>query len=104
MTSTDAERELADIAPTIPAWKRTTAGESRWTVILAVVVAVALQVVLPGRFAPGHRAVPLLELALVIGLWVAHPQKTGHATTWMRPASLTLIGLITITNACQRSG
>src|SRR6266849_1081344 len=33
-------------------------GRSRWPVIIAVVVAVGLQLVLPNRFAPGHRVVP----------------------------------------------
>jgi uncharacterized membrane protein len=81
-----------------PAWRQVTPGESRWTVISAVALAVALQVVLPNRFSAGHRAVPVLELLLVVGLWVAHPHKTGHASNWMRPASLSLIGMITITN------
>jgi len=82
-----------------PAWRRVTRGESRWPVIAAVAVAVALQVVLPNRFSAGHRAVPVLELILVVGLWVAHPHKTGRASSWMRPASLLLIGMITLTNA-----
>jgi uncharacterized membrane protein len=82
-----------------PAWRRATRGETRWTVIAAVMVAVALQVALPTRFTAGHRAVPLLELALVVGLWVAHPHKTGTAPGWMRPASVLLIGMISVTNA-----
>jgi uncharacterized membrane protein len=85
--------------PILQAWRRATPGESRWTVIVAVALAVALQVALPNRFSAGHRAVPVLELLLVVGLWVAHPHKTGHAPRWMRPASLLLIGMITTTNA-----
>lgn len=83
----------------LQAWRRATPGESRWTVIVAVALAVALQVALPNRFSAGHRAVPVLELLLVVGLWVAHPHKTGHAPRWMRPVSLLLIGMITTTNA-----
>lgn len=84
-----------------PAWRRSTSGESRWLVVAAVVAAVGLQLVLPNRFTPGHRAVPVMELLLVIGLSLAHPMKTSHKHTarWMRPASIGLVGLITATNA-----
>ncbi len=81
-----------------PAWRRATSGESRWAVVAAVVAAVALQVVLPNRFAPGHRLVPALELVLVIGLTVAHPYKTGRSSGWLRPASIALVSMITLTN------
>jgi len=84
---------------TVPAWRRTTFGETRWTVIAAVAVAVLLQVVLPTRFTAGHRAVPVLELVLAVGLWVAHPHKTHSAPKWMRPISIVLISTITVTNA-----
>jgi hypothetical protein len=99
MASTDGKAAAVEAVPILPAWRRETRGESRWTVIAAVAVAVLLQVVLPNRFSAGHRAVPLLELFLVIGLWIAHPHKTGRAPSWMRPASLLLIGMITATNA-----
>jgi uncharacterized membrane protein len=82
----------------LPAWRRATPGETRWAVVAAVAVAVALQVALPQRFTPGHRAVPLLELLLIIGLVAAHPHRTGRSQTWVRPVSLTLVGLITATN------
>jgi uncharacterized membrane protein len=91
--------DVVEVRPHVPAWRRTTQGETRWWVIVAVAVAVVLQVMLPTRFSPGHRAVPLLELVLVVGLWVAHPHKTDRAPAWMRPASILLIGMITTTNA-----
>jgi hypothetical protein len=83
----------------LPAWRRTTLGETRWTVIAAVAVAVVLQVVLPTRFTAGHRAIPVLELALAVGLWIAHPHKTHSAPRWMRPISIVLISAISVTNA-----
>jgi uncharacterized membrane protein len=84
-----------------PAWRSTTVGESRWLVVVAVVAAVVLQVILPNRFTPGHRLVPALELFLVVGLGLAHPNKTGHqrASSWLRPASIGLVAVITATNA-----
>lgn len=102
MSDDEAALERADVVqsmPHVPAWRRSTGGETRWSVIVAVAAAVALQVVLPNRFTAGHRAVPVLELVLVVGLWVAHPHKTGRAPVWMRPASIMVIGMVTTTNA-----
>jgi hypothetical protein len=100
VTARSDDKVVAVEAATVqPAWRQVTRGESRWSVIAAVAVAVGLQLVLPNRFTAGHRAVPVLELLLVVGLWVAHPHKTGRAPGWMRPASLLLIGMITATNA-----
>jgi uncharacterized membrane protein len=82
----------------VPAWRRSTRGESRWAVVAAVLAAVALQVALPQRFTSGHRLVPFLELLLIIGLVVAHPHRTGHGRRWLRPASLLLVAMITATN------
>jgi hypothetical protein len=89
----------AHIGHMLPAWRRSTDGETRWTVIAAVAVAVLLQVILPTRFTAGHRAVPTLELVLAVGLWVAHPHKTHSAPSWVRPISIVLISAITVTNA-----
>jgi hypothetical protein len=66
---------------------------------MTAVLAVALQVVLPNRFAPGHRLVPVLELALIVGLGMAHPHRTGRKSRGSRPAGITLVSLITATNA-----
>jgi uncharacterized membrane protein len=83
----------------LPAWRRSTSGESRWVVVVAVAVAVALQIALPNRFTPGHRAVPALELVLLIGLIVANPHRTHRISRWGRPASILLAAMITTTNA-----
>lgn len=74
-------------------------GEPRWPMGVAVVVAVGLQVVLPNRFAAGHRLVPGLELVLLIGLVATNPHRTGRASRWTRPASILLVAMITVTNA-----
>jgi hypothetical protein len=85
--------------PGTPAWRRPTAGESPWAAVLAALLAVALQLALPTRFTPGHRIVPVLELALIVGLWVVRPRGTRDTSRWRRPAGLTLVGMITVTNA-----
>ena len=64
---------LQAVEQAVTGWRHNPRGESRWPVVAAVTAAVALQVVLPNRFTPGHRLVPGLELALVIGTVIAHP-------------------------------
>jgi hypothetical protein len=39
----------------LPAWQRPTSGESPWSAVMAALLAVVLQLVLPTRFIPGHR-------------------------------------------------
>ncbi|MCD2191913.1 hypothetical protein LQ327_00725 [Actinomycetospora endophytica] len=73
--------------------------EPRWPMVLAVTVAIALQVALPGRFAPGHRLVPFLELVLLIGLFLANPGRIDRRAMWLRRASIALIAMISATNA-----
>ena len=50
----------------VPAWRRVTQGESRWPVVAAILVALALQVSLPDQLTLLSRwLLPGLELALV---------------------------------------
>ena len=72
--------------------------EPRWPMMLAVAVAVGLQVILPGRFAPGHRLVPFLELVLLVGLFLAAPGRIDRRTRWLRWASIAMICMITVSN------
>lgn len=73
-------------------------AEPRWPVIAAVAVAIGFQVVLPGRFAPGHRLVPGLELVLLVGLFAANPRRIDRSAQWLRWATVALIGMVTVTN------
>jgi uncharacterized membrane protein len=74
-------------------------GRSRWPVIIAVVVAVGLQLVLPNRFTPGHRAVPALELVLLIALVAANPLSARRGARWLRRSLAVFTAIITGTNA-----
>src|SRR5512135_2742536 len=58
----------------IPAWLRETAGEPRWPVAIGVILAIALQLALPDRYAVQPKfLLPALETALLIGLIAANP-------------------------------
>jgi hypothetical protein len=82
-----------------PAWHRATEGEHRLPVAIAVGVAIALQLVLPGKLV--IRPVwllPALEGALLIGLIAANPRRISRTSATIRAASVALIVLISIAN------
>jgi len=87
----------------IPAWMRKTPGERRWPVTLTVVVAIALQLLLPSHLTePLPRALlPALEGALLVGQSIANPVRIEHRGRAVRAASIALILLITIANAAS---
>ena len=75
-------------------------GEIRITAVVAVLVAVALQALLPSRLVLGPRwALPTLELLLLVPLVIANPVRMSKETRWMRAVALTLAGLILIANS-----
>jgi uncharacterized membrane protein len=102
------ERMLADVqspAATAegagtPAWRRATQGEQRWSVTTVIVVALAVQWMLPVRlsFRP-HWLLPLLEAVLLVGLVAANPVRVEPRSRMLRWASLILTALISIANA-----
>ncbi len=90
---------LQAVEAAVTGWRHNPRGESRWPVVAAVTAAVALQLVLPNRFTPGHRLVPALELALLIGTVIAHPGRITGVSRWLRPATLVVVAMISATNA-----
>lgn len=84
----------------VPAWRRVTEGEHRLPVAAAVAVAIALQLVLPGRLVinPGW-LLPSLEGLLMVGLVAANPGRINRTSTTLRTASVALIVLISLANA-----
>lgn len=86
----------------LPAWLRWTHGEPRWPVTLAVLVAIALQVLLPDRETlPLPWLLPSLEGALLVGLIIANPVRIDARSRLVQPASLLLVLLITVANAAS---
>jgi len=90
----DAERTLA------PAWRRATRGETRWPVSVVVLIAIVLQLELPGRLAVHPTwMLPGLEAFLMIGLIAANPRRIDRRSATMRAASIVLILAASVGNA-----
>jgi uncharacterized membrane protein len=82
-----------------PAWLRPTAGEPRWPVAIAVMVAIGLQLSVPSRLAIKPQwLLPVLEAAILAMLIVANPRRISTKYPWVRPLSLALVGLATLAN------
>ncbi|MCU7722627.1 DUF1345 domain-containing protein [Actinoplanes sp. KI2] len=82
-----------------PAWLRPTAGEPRWPVAIAVMVAIGLQLSVPSRLAIKPQwLLPVLEAAILALLIVANPRRISTRHRWVRPLSLILVGLATLAN------
>jgi hypothetical protein len=83
-----------------PAWRRATEGEARAPVLAAMLVALALQLVLPARFEVKPTwLLPALQGALLAGLVAANPRRIERSTPLLRVASMALIALISAANA-----
>lgn len=84
----------------LPAWRRATNGEPRWPASVAVVLAMALQVTLPGRVAAHPRwLLPGIEAILLGGIVAANPTRISRRSAELRTAGIALIGVITVANA-----
>jgi hypothetical protein len=82
-----------------PAWRQVTEGEDRIPTTAAVVLAIALQLVLPRRLAIHPLwLLPSLEALLLVGLVVANPRRINRTSRRLRTASILLIALITLAN------
>jgi uncharacterized membrane protein len=81
----------------LPAWLRRTRGEHRWSVSLAVLVAVALQLTVPAELAFHPRwLLPVLEGLLFVALTLANPARITRESTVLRLAGLLLVGAISL--------
>jgi uncharacterized membrane protein len=83
----------------VPAWLRDTRGESRWPATVAILVAIALQLVLPDRLTLVSKwLLPALEAALLVALVAANPTRLDRESAMLRAGSLTLTALLTVAN------
>jgi hypothetical protein len=83
------------------AWGITSQGEPRWPALVAVVVAIALQLVLPQRIIRGlgsRSLVPALEGALLFALVLTNPGRISQRQSKVRALGVALIALISVAN------
>jgi uncharacterized membrane protein len=83
-----------------PVLRRAAEGEHRLPVAAAVALAIALQLVLPGRFViQPEWLLPTLEGLLMVGLIAANPRRINRTSMTLRAASVSLTALISLANA-----
>jgi len=83
------------------AWGIPCHSEPRWPELLAVVVAIGLQLVLPQRVIQGLGSrwlIPALEGTLLIVLLVANPGRISQEQSRLRIIGVSLIALISVAN------
>jgi len=69
-------------------------------VALAILTAVILQMLLPGRFAlPPRYVLPVIELIGLLVLVITHPERMSRRTRGVRIGSLLVLGLVAVNNA-----
>jgi hypothetical protein len=84
----------------VPAWLRQTRGEARLPVVLAVVIAIVLQAVLPDKLAVRPTwLLPALEAAALVGLTIFNPLRMNRTHPIARFGGLGLCALIVLANA-----
>jgi uncharacterized membrane protein len=86
-------------APADPAYPPPGLVESVWPAQLSVLVAIGLQLTLPGRLTAGPNwLLPALEGALVIGLAMATPRELEQEHTLRRRMAVGLVALVSVAN------
>jgi uncharacterized membrane protein len=86
----------------MPAWLRPTGPENRLPVSASIVVVIALQIWLSGRYGLHPRwLLPLLEIALLVVLTAINPVRLSRETRIGRYLSMALAGLITLDNVAS---
>jgi uncharacterized membrane protein len=83
------------------AWGIQSHGEPRWPALLAVLVAIALQLILPESLIRGlgnRGLIPSLEGLLLLVLLIANPGRISPEQSRLRIIGVALIALITIAN------
>jgi len=93
--------EHADVRHQLPAWRRKTKGETRWTVATVTAVGIALQIMVPGRLVLVRPVwvLPALQGALLVALVLANPHRIDRESRALRLLSLLLAALLSLANA-----
>lgn len=102
MNWTELDQPPPPVDPAVPAWQRPTAGEQRWPVAVALLVAIGLQLLLPTRLGLEPKwLLPGLESVLLLGLMIANPLRINRPARTQRITSLALCGLISLANGAS---
>jgi hypothetical protein len=93
-------REHADVRHQLPAWRRKTNGETRWTVATITAIGIGLQVMVPGRLLLVRPAwiLPGLQALLLVALVLANPHRINRESKALRILSLLLAALLSLAN------
>jgi uncharacterized membrane protein len=92
--------EHASVAHQLPAWRRKTQGETRWTVAVVTAIAIVLQIMVPGRLVLVRPVwvLPALQAALLLALVTANPHRIDRESKVLRMLSLLLAALLSLAN------
>ena len=91
---------IGDFREHPPAWLRRTRGESRLPATAAVLVAIALQLLLPAALSVHPRLLlPGLEAVLLLALLVVNPGRVDSHHPAIRYGGLAMVALVTLANA-----
>lgn len=96
------ERSQDDAA----AWGIESHEEPRWPALLAVLAAIALQLILPDSLIRGlgdRGVIPGFEAALIIVLLITNPGRISREESRLRVIGVSLIALTTVTNVVSLS-
>jgi uncharacterized membrane protein len=93
-------REHADVGHQLPAWRRKTAGEPRWTAAVVIAIGIALQIAVPNRLHLLRPAwvVPAVQGVLLLALVLANPHRIDRESRVLRTLSLTLAAILSLAN------
>lgn len=95
----EAEATRDDNQLHLPAWRRKTDGEPRLYVALTVLVAIALQLVLPAKLGIRPKyLIPGLETAVLVALMITNPGRFTRRSGALRGLGLLLLGLVILAN------
>lgn len=90
----------ADVRHQLPAWRRKTAGEPRWTAAIVIAIGIALQIAVPDRLLllrPAWAA-PAVQGVLLAALVVANPHRINRKSRLLRTLSLILAATLSLVN------
>ncbi len=93
-------REHADVREQLPAWRRKTRGETRWTVATITAIGIALQVAVPGRLVLLRPVwvLPAVQGVLLVALVMANPRRINRESQVLRGLGLALAALLSLAN------